>query len=231
MARALGGGEGGKSRRGDCHSRGPLAAPPQPRRPHLQRPPREVKGNKQRLAAAPPAPAAPNLGRGSTGRKFAWRESPARRGGGSEVAGRAAPHTTLARLRAPHPPARVPSPVLPAAPAAPASQTSASRAARAADPGSGRDPEPWPPHAGRTPAPCGESPGLSGPGPAATVANRSGPPRSRHDSGSQSHGQRRRLGCRALFTEVRVVAPRRGSPLPSVSPPLGNWRLRGARSG
>lgn len=153
-----GGGEGGKSRRGDCHSRGPLAAPPQPRRPHLQRPPREVKGNKQRLAAAPPAPAAPNLGRGSTGRKFAWRESPARRGGGSEVAGRAAPHTTLARLRAPHPPARVPSPVLPAAPAAPASQTSASRAARAADPGSGRDPEPWPPHAGRTPAPCGESP-------------------------------------------------------------------------
>ncbi|XP_076769293.1 uncharacterized protein LOC143434456 [Arvicanthis niloticus] len=34
--------------------------------------PREVKGNKQRLAAAPPAPAAPNLCRGSAGRKFAW---------------------------------------------------------------------------------------------------------------------------------------------------------------
>lgn len=105
--------------------------------------------------------------------------------------------------------------MLPAAPGAPASQTSASRAARAADPGSARtrrDPEPWPPDASGTPARCGESPRLSGPGPAATVANWSGPPRPRHYSGSQSHGQRRRLGCRALFTEVRVLLPKRGSP-------------------
>lgn len=32
---------------------GASAAPPQPRHPHLQRLPQEVKGNKQRLAAAP----------------------------------------------------------------------------------------------------------------------------------------------------------------------------------
>lgn len=72
-----GGGGGGKSRRGDCHSRGPRRSAPAP--PSFSpRLPREVKGNKQRLAAAPPA--APNLCRGSAGRKFAWRESPARRG-------------------------------------------------------------------------------------------------------------------------------------------------------
>lgn len=46
----------------------PLRPSPASSSPRL---PREVKGNKQRLAAAPPAPAAPNLCRGSAGRKFA----------------------------------------------------------------------------------------------------------------------------------------------------------------
>lgn len=153
-------------------------------------------------------------------------ESPRAAGGRSEVAGRAPPHTAPARLRAPRPPARslrVPTPCFPAAPAAPTSQTSASRAprARAADPGSGRDPEPWPPRRRRNPGAVRRSPWALRSRTAATVANRSGPPRPRHDSGSQSHGQRRRLGCRALFTVVRVLLPGRGAPRLLISPPLG----------
>lgn len=44
-------------------------------------------------------------------------------------------------------------------------------------------------------------------GPAATVANRLGPPRPRHGRGRQSRVRRRRIGCGALFLEVPVYSP------------------------
>lgn len=67
------------------------------------------------------------------------------------------------------------------------------------------------------------SPPLPRPGPAASVANRLGPPRRRHCGDSQSRGPRRRIGCGALFLEVPVYS-RWGcqSPWLLVSQPLCN---------
>lgn len=54
---------------------------------------------------------------------------------------------------------------------------------------------------------------LPRPGPAATVANRLGPPRPRHGRGRQSRTPGRRIGYGALFLEVPVYSPRgSGSP-------------------
>ena len=54
---------------------------------------------------------------------------------------------------------------------------------------------------------------LPRPGPAATVANRLGPPRPRHGRGLQSRTPGRRIGYGALFLEVPVYSPRgSGSP-------------------
>lgn len=51
---------------------------------------------------------------------------------------------------------------------------------------------------------------LPRPGPAASVANRLGPPRLRHGRGRQSRGRWRRIGCGALFLEVPVYSRRCG---------------------
>lgn len=84
MARALGAvGGTGNPEGATVTPGGPRAAPPQPRRPPLQRLPREVKGNKQRLAAAPPAPAAPNLCRARRGESLPDASPP--RGGATGV--------------------------------------------------------------------------------------------------------------------------------------------------